>query len=157
MDECEVCGRKSDQLYLVNIEGAQMIVCASCAKGKDVIKEFSEKREETPMRHRQVHRESDELQVVENFGSIIRHARESLGLPSKVLAERINEKESTLVRVEKGEMLPDDRLAKKLEKELGITLIVKEGIERKQYSAKDNEQLTIGDSAVIKDRRDKGN
>lgn len=155
LDECEVCGRKSDELFQVNIEGAKMIVCAPCAKGKDVLQEFSNKEKQVPVNYKKAAKE--EMQVVDNFGSLIRHARESIGFPTKVLAERINEKESTLIRVEKGEHLPDDRLAKKLERELNIKLIVKSGMEKKQYSSSKQDQVTFGDSVVIKDKRDKGN
>lgn len=155
MDECEVCGRKSDELYQVSIEGAQMIVCASCAHGKEILQEFSNKEEPEQRVFKKGPRE--ELQIVDNFGSIIKRAREALGLPHKVLAERINEKESTLVRVEKGEHLPDDRLAKKLERELDIRLIVKESAERKHYSSSKQDQVTFGDSVIVKDKRDKGN
>ena len=132
-----------------------MIVCASCAKGKDILQEFSNKEKEAPVNYNKAPKE--ELQVVDNFGSLIKHARESIGLPTKVLAQRINEKESTVIRVEKGEHLPDDRLARKLEKELNITLIVKSSVEKKQYSSSKQDQITFGDSVVIKDKRDKGN
>jgi putative transcription factor len=155
MDECEVCGRNSNDLYLVDIEGAQMTVCASCAKGKDILQEFSDRKKPEPVSVKRAPR--TELQVVDNFGEVIRRARESLGLPTRVLAERINEKDSTLMRVEKGEMLPDDKLAKKLEKELDIKLMVQESQEKKQYSASKQDRVTLGDSAVIKDKRDKGN
>lgn len=155
MDECEVCGRNSNDLYLVDIEGAQMTVCASCAKGKDILQEFSDREKPEPKLFKRAPKE--ELQVIDNFGAVIRHARESLGLPAKVLAERINEKESTLVRVEKGEMLPDDKLAKKLEKELDIKLIVKESVEKKRYPSSKQDGVTLGDSVVIKGKKDKGN
>ncbi len=155
MEECEVCGSKSEDLYLVDIEGAHMIVCAACAKGKDILQEFSNKEKTAAKSFKRAPKE--EFLVIDNFGSVIRHGRDLLGLPTKVLAERINEKESTLIRVEKGEMLPDDRLAKKLEKELGITLIVKGSIEKSPYSASKQAQVTLGDSVVVKGKRNKGN
>ena len=33
MQECDICGRKTDKEYVVEIEGAQMHVCERCAKG----------------------------------------------------------------------------------------------------------------------------
>lgn len=155
MDECEVCGRKSDQLFQVNIEGAEMIVCVSCGRGKKVIQEFSNREEQKPRFVSK--KQKEELQIVDNFGNIIKHAREAMGLPHKVLAERINERESTIIRVEKGEHLPDDRLARKLEKELGIKLLVQEASGGKQFSSSKLDRVTFGDSVVIKDKRDKGN
>ncbi len=155
MDECEVCGRKSDQLFQVNIEGAEMIVCVSCGRGKKVIQEFSNREEQKPRFVSK--KQKEELQIVDNFGNIIKHAREAMGLPHKALAERINERESTIIRVEKGEHLPDDRLARKLEKELGIKLLAPEASGGKQFSSSKPDRVTFGDSVVIKDKRDKGN
>lgn len=152
MEECEVCGKKFDDLYLVDIEGAQMIVCGSCSKGKEILQEFSNRESPEPKFRRSEKR--DQYEVVENYGQLIREARNVLALPSKVLAERINEKESTLVRVEKGEALPDDRLAKKLEKALGIKLIIKESTERRSYSASKQNEITLGDAAIIKKNED---
>ena len=75
------------------------------------------------------------------------------------MAERINERESTIIRVEKGERLPDDRLARKLEKELGIRLLVQEAPEGKRFSSSKPDSVTFGDSVVIKGKgkKDKGN
>ncbi len=149
MEGCEVCGRGSDDLFLVDIEGAQMMVCGACAKGKTVLQEFTD-RDEPQAQQRAAQPKSDASEVVENYGRIIREAREGLSLPSKVLAERINEKESTLVRVEKEEALPDDRLARKLEKALGIRLIVSAESSRKPYAYSKQAGVTLGDAAVIK-------
>jgi len=149
MEGCEVCGKGSDDLFLVDIEGAQMTVCKACAKGKTVLQEFTD-REEPQIQQRAVQSKSDVSEVVENYGKIIREARDRLSLPSKALAERINEKESTLVRVEKGEALPDDRLARKLEKALGIRLIVSAESDRKSYAYSKQSGVTLGDAAVIK-------
>ena len=156
MEACEVCGRGSEDLFLVDIEGAQMIVCRQCSKGKKVLQEFSDKKEAPAVINRPVRSRDDEYEIVEHYGRIIRNAREAVGLPSHVLAERINEKESTLVRVEKEDALPDDRLAKKLEKALGIRLLVKSETDRRHFSSSKQEGITLGDAAFIK-KDEKGN
>lgn len=66
----------------------------------------------------------EELEVADDYGTLIANARKKLGLPLEVLAERINEKLSFLERVEHERTLPDEKLAHKLEKELGIRLLV---------------------------------
>lgn len=147
MDECEVCGRKTKELFLVDIEGAQMTVCRQCSKGKEVLQTYSEAEKEAP---RQYQKEKEHDEVVENYGALIKSARERMGLPAKVLAERINEKESTLIRVEKEQMLPGDTLAKKLEKALGIKLVLKSSTDRQHYSASKQGPITMGDAAVFK-------
>ena len=155
MEECEVCGKGSEDLFLVDIEGAQMVVCSRCSKGKKILQEFSE-RKEAQTAYRPIQSRSDEYEVVEHYGRIIRSAREALGLPAHVLAERINEKESTLVRVEKEEALPDDKLARKLEKALSIRLTARAEPERRHFSYSKHETITLGDAALIK-KDEKGN
>ncbi|MCL4365561.1 MAG: multiprotein bridging factor aMBF1 [Candidatus Marsarchaeota archaeon] len=150
MEECEVCGKGSEDLFLVDIEGAQMAVCGQCSKGKRILQKFSE-RKETQVAYRTTQSRQDEYEVVEHYGRIIKDARDALDLPAHVLAERINEKESTLVRVEKEDALPDDRLARKLEKALGIRLMTRaEPAEGKHPSHSKNEAITLGDAALIK-------
>ena len=151
MEECEVCGRKSGEFYLVDIEGARMTVCRSCSMGKDILQTFSDKDKTEPKIRSTAPKET--IEVAENYGKIIRRAREALGLPAKVLAERINEKESTLIRVEKGDALPDDRLAKKLEKALDVKLLVAETSDKKLFLSSKTSEITFGDSVVIKDKK----
>lgn len=150
MDECEICGRKSDVLYLVDIDGTQLSVCRKCSSGKEVLQTFGKQAEAA----RQVYARAPDLsseEIIDDYGKAIRHARESLGLPAKVLAERINEKESTLVRIEAEHALPDDRLARKLERALGIRLIAtKEGAEHHHAQQQRHGEVTLGDAAIIK-------
>jgi putative transcription factor len=155
MEECEVCGKEAKSLFLVEIEGAQMIVCTRCSKGKAILKEY--KGEEKAVQAGQHVSQREEDTVIENYGNAIRKARDRLGLPLKVLAERINEKESTLVRIEKAEMLPEDKIARKLEKALGIQLVEKQAVEGKRYQGQKSESLTLGDAAMLEDKSDEGN
>lgn len=152
MDECEVCGKKSGTLYMVEIEGAEMIVCQGCSMGKQILQTFSDEKPATPVMKSRP-RQEDEFEIVENYGSIIREARESLGLPTKTLAERINEKESTLIRVEKEHGLPGDVLAKKLEKALGVKLLVKQVREKAEHSSSKKNEVTLGDAVFMKDKK----
>ena len=61
--------------------------------------------------------------MAEGFGGTIRSARLRMKLPLSVLAERLAEKESFLERVEAEKTHPSPELARKLEKELNITLL----------------------------------
>ena len=69
--------------------------------------------------------ESD-FSLTEGFGEKIRLARQKRGLLIKELAQQIFEKESFLHKIEQGKHAPDERLARKLEKFLGIKLIERE-------------------------------
>ncbi len=142
--ECEICGKKADTVYEINFEGTRILVCERDARGREVINTFGPKsKEERSVEART--RPPMQEELVENFGEKIRNAREAIGLPLRVLAERISEKESTLTRIEKQETLPNEKTRQKLEKELGIRLLSKLS-EGKQFVAqKKNEPFTIGD------------
>lgn len=148
MPECEICGRKVATVYEITLDGAQMLVCEKDAQGRDVLKTFGpEEQKQESAKNAPVAKESGPEEVVEGYGEKIRIAREALGLPLKVLAERINEKESTLNRVEKQETLPSEKTRQKLEKELGIKLLSKGNDEKRFVAAKKNEPVTLWDLA----------
>jgi len=126
MSECEICGKSTDDLYEVRVEGATMLVCAKDSKGKEILHHFGAgvKESATHVAPKSGGDEGGE-EIVENYGEVIRKARDALGLPLKVLAEKISETESSLARVEKQKMPPSDKTRKKIEKELGIKLTTK--------------------------------
>lgn len=120
MEECELCGAPAKSVYIVNVEDVELRVCAKCARGKRVIATHSDapptaKKTVRPKRE-------EERPLVENYGAVIRAARERMQLPLKVLAEMLNEKETLLARVEQQQTLPPIELTKKLEKALSIKL-----------------------------------
>ena len=94
------------------------------------------------------------MEMVDGFGSIIAWARKKLGLPLEVLAERINEKHSFLDRVEHEKTLPDEKLAHKLERELGIKLL-QEASSGTSVNVKDGQGkgMTLGDILEIQQRK----
>ncbi len=126
MEECELCGRSTEIVHVIDIEGAEMRVCASCANGKRLL--YKEDK-------RAAHKSSVDLQVksqrvekgdmfelVPDYGTVIHNARERLKIPIKVLAEMINEKEHFLARVESQKTVPPDALVGKLERALNVKL-----------------------------------
>ncbi len=98
MTECDICGRSTDDLYEVKVEGALMLVCEKCSRGKSVIHQFGRETKQTlqPTSATSGRGSEGEEEIVENYGEVIRNAREALGLPIRVLAEKINENESSL-------------------------------------------------------------
>lgn len=63
-----------------------------------------------------------DTELVEDFGKRIREARQRKGLTQEELARKLNERQSVLSKVEAGTQRPNDDLARKLERELGIAL-----------------------------------
>ena len=145
MYDCEICGRKTESLYIIGVESAQLAACQRCSAGKKILDSF-EPEAKNP--RTTVYRKAaePEEEVVDNYGDVIRAARTRLGVPINVLAEMINEKESTLARVENGKMLPNTKLAKRLEKELGIKLTERPASSGKAKQLGGNEPITLGDA-----------
>ena len=152
---CEICGKKVvGQPVRVKIEGSVMQTCQECSKFGKVQKEPAKKiiRKRTPSHRPRFREPSDE--VLEDFNTIIRMAREKLGWSRDDLAEKVYEKSSVIGRIESGKMVPDIKLARKLEKTLNITLVEK--VEDVNLADKGNQRIrgaTIGDIAFIKRNR----
>ena len=123
--DCEICG-KNDASSIALIEGAQMAVCSTCSKFGKIL------RSTTLDNHKNAPSASTEEEVeeiIENYGKLIRQKRESLKLPVGVIAERIQERESYLEKIELEHLLPSLNVARKLEKELGMKLVQKGRVE----------------------------
>ncbi len=134
------------------------MVCDNCAAGKKIIGKIdlggkgAGKKDSYSLKSNVV----EEDEVVDNYGTLIRKGREKLGLPLKVLAERINEKESTMLRVEEQRTLPSVTLTKKLEKELGIKLTSKAAPVNSAMPTGKSGPITLGDAAFTKAKDRKG-
>lgn len=89
--------------------------------------------------------------IVEDYGTIIKEAREKKGMKLEDLARKIGIKESTLHKIERNELEPEEKYVKRLEKELNINLY-EEG--EQEYSAGSSEQeFTLGDFVKVKKRK----
>jgi putative transcription factor len=89
---------------------------------------------------------------VDNFGEVVKKARENLGLSREALAAALGVKETVLRRIEAGQLQPDYALAKKLEKTLGVRLLVEVAEEGAAKSGDRLERgLTLGEVAEIRD------
>ncbi|MHB9303159.1 multiprotein bridging factor aMBF1 [Thermofilum pendens] len=159
MVRCEICGREiRGPAYRVRVEGAELIVCSQCAKGKTVIgvltfSQGAPSKPRTAVTRRRRGGEVEEI-IVENYGEIIRSARERMGWTRDVLAAMVGEKESTIRRIEAGQLEPTIDLARKLEKVLKVKLI-EELTDYGDYSEDYGyEGVTLGDIAEFRDRGD---
>jgi putative transcription factor len=121
---CEICGRKNVKA-VVSIEGAKLVVCGACARGKKVLYFLEEEAEGPQVREMPRGKAEETEEIIEGYGRTIRNARQKMGLAVAVVAERINERESYLEHIEREELVPTFKVARKLEKELGIKLIEK--------------------------------
>jgi putative transcription factor len=67
---------------------------------------------------------SEDVAVAEGFGSLVRRAREKMGLSHEDLGRKIAEKVSVVKKIEGEKIVPDQRVAEKMEHALGIKLLV---------------------------------
>ena len=148
MEDCELCGKPTNEINVVNVEGAELRVCSKCAKGEKVIKkENGMESRPKGTAQREAKQVQEEPEIIEGYGRAIREAREGMKLPLKVLAEMLNEKETLLLRIEEEKTQPNDALIKKLEKSLNIALTAKPKAEG-SYRGRKNDNVTIGDFII---------
>ncbi len=146
---CEICGKRKAKGE-VSIEGAIIQACNICIKSSQVERakpqkpfRFSKKDRIRPIKF------EEEKEVVEGYGKLIREARRKKGLSIEELAKKINEKASYLNHVEKEEMLPDEKLVRKLERFLGIKLEKKVEVEVGSLKPSKKSSQTLEDIAEI--------
>lgn len=90
--------------------------------------------------------------VATDFNERIRYAREDRGLSQEELAKKLNEKASVIRKLEHGDVLPNDDVQKKLERELDISLTEESGTDDSEWSSDSaSEGYTLGDVVKRKD------
>ncbi|MBI2652297.1 TIGR00270 family protein [Candidatus Woesearchaeota archaeon] len=146
---CDLCGKVGNSLNRALIEGVELNVCSGCSKfgkvlapikrnvGKEPTKEFPPKEEKVEL-------------LVEDYAEVIKKRRESMGLTQKEFANKINEKEITIHKIETGTLTPPLSLARKLEKILGIKLIEEYLEKQESFKRAKTEGFTLGDFIKIK-------
>ena len=163
--ECEICGKEipENNPIKAKIEGSVMIVCKECSKLGKVQKEppkpkfvkqdSSRRPRKTKTKPRKNYRRRDEPQeeLIEDYNNEIRLAREARNWTREDLGKKINERVSVINRIESGKMTPDNKLTKKLENALDITLLEKiDSIDLNQYINSSTGERTLGNVMKIK-------
>jgi len=165
--QCEVCGHRIEgKPYRAIIEGAKMTVCEECAKlgsasweelplVQRTVKKKVKPTLRIPLKKSQPELElTQTLELASDFSLRVRKAREKLGLSHEDLGKKIGEKVSVLRKIESGKMVPDHRLANKLEHELKIDLLVPLSEPKiKSVSLSMPREATLGDVAQIKRKK----
>ena len=121
--QCEICGSEN-ATKKAKIEGSELVVCdRCCASGKPLSEaerhEFH--RKESHVKE-QESRTQELSELKDNYGEIIRRAREAKGMTIEEFASSLSENASWLRKIEQGKLKPDAKLISKLEKNLGIKL-----------------------------------
>ena len=142
MTECELCGSKKANRK-AKVEGAILTVCENCVDFGEEIRAPEVKRVKKQLPKIE---EPEEILKM-NFNQTIRASRQKMNLKQEDMAKKINEKLSTIRRVEDG-WKPSPTLIRKLEKFFNIKLTEKP--EEKALKKKtDKKKLTVGDVVEI--------
>ena len=155
---CEMCGKEVPLTKTVVIDGARLNVCPGCSRfGEDyrsgnqstgpvsqtVIEERLQKRERR-MKTRDIYSGETSVELVDDYGGAIRAAREAKGLDQEKFAELIQEKRGILAKIESNNLIPDDKIIKKIEKALGIKLTETVQSGGKVGPGGANDRMTLG-------------
>ncbi len=146
--DCEMCGKKVPHLEKVRIEGAVLNVCDSCARlgtpAESIRTRFStpsahgstepivipQKRivvpPSRPSSKRRRRENVEDLDVVPEYAELIKNARERLSMTQDELAAKLLEKKNVISSIERGDLLPEIKVARKLERLLNIKLLESE-------------------------------
>lgn len=136
---CEMCGNSVPQTRDVIISGARLSVCPSCARfgessgpqsgssssGAPMTQAEMNRRlerRERRMKPKDIYAGTETVEIVDDYGGVIRRAREARGMDLKAFANSIQEKQGILAKIEANNLIPDDKLIRKIEKALDIKL-----------------------------------
>jgi len=134
---CEICGKETNDIRKVNIEGTILSVCPTCARfgttviepkkdpGKGLQKSKAKKSDEDILE------KASKTKLVDEYGELVRKAREKMNMTQEQLGQKINEKKSVIANIESKSLQPDLKLIKKLELILSIKLLEEETNETK--------------------------
>jgi putative transcription factor len=151
---------------LIRVEGAELQVCSRCGKFGTEVQQPRRTDVQRPAAGRAVpgarapaatapaQRKRDmfdymEGEIVEDYADRVKNARMGKGLSQKDLALQLMVRELLIKKIEKGELIPEEEVRKKLEKVLGIRLV---DILATDAEKKTQAQITqtLGDLTVIR-------
>lgn len=176
--QCEMCGKQTESLKVALIEGSELDVCGDCQSFGEVLHEESDDTDDSGSAtaaggssggtsstgSRSPSPSSggggggggrrDPLEkmgaLASDYPERVRQARESMDLTQEELADRLNEKQSLIRKIERGDMRPDEEVRGKLESTLEISLT--EDVSADDWEGSGSgEGYTLGDIVERKD------
>ncbi|HJM20220.1 MAG TPA: multiprotein-bridging factor 1 family protein [Candidatus Thalassarchaeaceae archaeon] len=172
MPSCEICGAEKVSTRTITVHGALVQGCKQCQTKIGHIPDS-----ESPAQNiqRAANKASnvtsggygglgtagkdimvrDSKELVSDFSSIIRDARNSRGWDQRTLAHRMKEKINVIQRTEAGQR-PADELIKKFERTLDVTLLIEASEQsfEQNIGTKNARSMSLGD--YIKIAREEG-
>lgn len=135
-----------------------MVVCKECAKLGTIQKappkprfQQNKKGRKNTQPKRNYRNDEPTEELIENYNTTVRNAREAKNWSREDLGKKINERVSVINRIESGKMTPDPKLTKKLEKALNITLLENvNDVDLNQFINSSSGERTLGNIVKIK-------
>ncbi len=146
--DCEMCGKRVPHLTKVRIDGAVLNVCDSCAKygtpAESIRTRFSSVTSQSstqsiklpqkkivvppsrPSSKKRRRENLDNLEVVPEYADLIKQARSRLSMTQDELAAKLLEKKNVIASIERGDLLPEIKTARKIERLLNIKILESE-------------------------------
>jgi len=141
---CEMCGNEVPVTKPMMVEGTRLSLCQNCARfgdeykapgasqsggrpgaatpvSKSVIEDRLQRRERR-MQTKDIY-STVTRELIEDYGTAIREAREAKGMDLEEFAKSIFERKGTIAKIESNDLVPDDKTIAKLEKALNIVLM----------------------------------
>ncbi len=146
---CEVCGTKTHSARKVSLDGAILTVCEKCSSMGTDLGGYGTVRTRRP-RYR---REETEMGLVDGYEKAIQRERTARNWKQEELARKINEPESLVNKIESGKITPSEKVSRKLEKILGVSIL--ERVERTavEFDRSKGKAVTLGDVVTIRKRK----
>ncbi|MDY6778553.1 MAG: multiprotein bridging factor aMBF1 [Candidatus Nanohaloarchaea archaeon] len=162
--QCEMCGQDAE-LKETKVEGATLKLCEDCQETGEVVEtedNTSSRRSSGSGSSRGSSKSSrskprqQQEELVRDYNTKVREAREEEGWGTEELADKLNEKESVVHRIESGKLKPDKRLAQKIKNQLEVELY--QDVAATDYEGgtgtSEEEGATIGDVAEVTKKED---
>ena len=157
--QCELCGKECNCRPAI-VDGVKMMLCSDCMRHGKVIDVVAKPVTSTRPILQRIKRPKEKdvykgmnKELVPNWNKIIKSAREKRGLSREELGFKIGERTVTISKIENGDLRPSDKVAEKLEKELGINLFEEVGGTPSGFGVSQNRGgLTLGDFIKREDK-----
>ncbi len=159
--QCEICGTEiRGKPFKVTVERSELNVCERCSqygtatKARAPVSRKNSPVTVRPQQHSRSRPKKDPFaalseELVDEYEHLIKETREKRGWTQEVLAAKIKEKASLIKKIERGEIVPEDSVRKKLEHTLNIVLM--ERVSEDDWKSDGfQSSTTLGDIVKIK-------
>ena len=157
--QCELCGKDCFDCKPAAVDGVRMMLCPGCMKYGEGVKETAKPStilHKPPLDRIRKPKVKDiyegmNKELVTGWNELIKSARTKKGLSREELGFKIGERTVTISKIENGDLRPSDEVVKKLEKELGISLVEEVRNIGAASSGSRSQGLTLGDFLKTED------